>query len=55
MGIHELFFDVETKACNKYGEKTLVLMQVGAFFEVFNELLFRVSYFLTKSGNLQNI
>ena len=21
MGIHELFFNIETKACNKYGKK----------------------------------
>ena len=35
MGIHELFFDVETKACNKYGEKTLVFMQCGSFFETY--------------------
>ena len=24
MGIHELFFDIETKACKKYGPKTIV-------------------------------
>ena len=35
MGIHELFYDVETKACKKYGEKTLVFMQCGSFFETY--------------------
>jgi len=35
MGIHELFFDIETKACKKYGPKTIVFMQCGSFFETY--------------------
>ena len=35
MGIHEQFYDIETKACKKYGEKTLVFMQCGSFFETY--------------------
>jgi len=33
MGIHEQFYDIET--CKKYGEKTLVFMQCGSFFETY--------------------
>jgi len=35
MGIHEQFYDIETKSCKKYGEKTLVFMQCGSFFETY--------------------
>ena len=35
MGIHEQFYDIETKACKKYGEKTLVFLQCGSFFETY--------------------
>ena len=35
MGIHEQFYDIETNACKKYGEKTLVFMQCGSFFETY--------------------
>ena len=35
MGIHEQFYDIETQACKKYGEKTLVFMQCGSFFETY--------------------
>ena len=35
MGIHEQFFDVETKSCKKYGEKTILFMQCGSFFETY--------------------
>jgi DNA mismatch repair protein MutS len=35
MGIHEQFFNIETSALKKYGEKTLVFMQCGSFFETY--------------------
>ncbi len=35
MGIHEQFFNIETEACKKYGEKTLVFLQCGSFFETY--------------------
>ena len=35
MGIHEQFFKIETDACKKYGEKTLVFLQCGSFFETY--------------------
>ncbi len=35
MGIHEIFFNIETAACKKYGEKTLVFLQCGTFFETY--------------------
>jgi len=35
MGIHEQFFNIETIACKKYGEKTLVFLQCGSFFETY--------------------
>ena len=35
MGIHEQFFNIETTACKKYGEKTLVFLQCGSFFETY--------------------
>ena len=35
MGIHEQFFEIETKACKKYGENTIVFMQCGSFFETY--------------------
>ena len=35
MGIHEQFFNIETEACKKYGEKTLVFLQCGTFFETY--------------------
>jgi DNA mismatch repair protein MutS len=35
MGIHEQFFNIETTACKKYGENTIVFMQCGSFFETY--------------------
>jgi DNA mismatch repair protein MutS len=35
MGIHEQFFGIETKSCKKYGEKTILFMQCGSFFETY--------------------
>ena len=35
MSIHEQFFNIETTACKKYGENTIVFMQCGSFFETY--------------------
>ena len=35
MALIKEYFDLTKKYCNEYGEKTILLMQVGAFFEVY--------------------
>ena len=38
MALIKEYFDLTKKYCNEYGEKTILLMQVGAFFEVYGIL-----------------
>ena len=38
MSLIKEYFDLTKKYCNEYGEKTILLMQVGAFFEVYGIL-----------------
>jgi len=45
MGFHGQFFNIETDCCKKYGEKTLLFMQCGSFFE---------TYGFKKSGKFRN-
>ena len=35
MALIKEYFDLTKKYCNEYGEKTILLMQVGAFYEVY--------------------
>jgi DNA mismatch repair protein MutS len=45
MGFHAQFFNIETDCCKKYGEKTLLFMQCGSFFE---------TYGFKKNGKFRN-
>jgi DNA mismatch repair protein MutS len=38
MALIKEYFDLTKKFCNEYGDKTILLMQVGAFFEVYGIL-----------------
>ena len=38
MNLHEEYFNLTREYINKYGEKTVLLMQVGAFYEVYGIL-----------------
>ena len=38
MALIKEYFDLTKQYCNEYGEKTILLMQVGAFFEVYGIL-----------------
>ena len=38
MNLHEEYFNLTEKYTNKYGNKTVLLMQVGAFYEVYGLL-----------------
>ena len=38
MALIKEYFDLTKKYCNEYGDKTILLMQVGAFFEVYGIL-----------------
>ena len=35
MALIKEYFDLTKKYCSEYGDKTILLMQVGAFFEVY--------------------